>query len=88
MRIEARMECDGGGCDETLRAEPEHRATYAKQTVWNVKTLAENAGWLTVNRGRYHTETHYCPKCADAGTAPPIPRKNPPALVMPEKWKR
>ncbi len=66
IRITACIVCES--CGKTLEA-TEHRSTYAKLMVGRLKDAAQRARWLTVSRGRYRTEHHYCPACAD-GPAP------------------
>jgi hypothetical protein len=81
LEIKAVLKCDGG-CGEEIASEPEHRKTYAGFVAWRVERVALTKGWITVNRGRYHTPAHYCAKCADKPVKP-IPRKKNPPLPPP-----
>lgn len=74
LKIEAKLECDGDGCSEVIRSRVEVRSTMAASTVWEVKRLAKQRGWLEVNRGRYYTRTFYCPACSDKPMKP-VPRQ-------------
>lgn len=62
-QITAKIICDG--CGLFIEGKPEHRATWAKRPLWNAQTQAEKQGWVTLDRGRYHTQKHYCQNCAD-----------------------
>ena len=78
--------CDGAGCSERVTADTEHRSGWTKSAVFNARALAENAGWMTTQRGRFNANAHYCPKCADSNAAAPIPRRKNPAPVIPKSW--
>lgn len=72
LEIKASLVCDG--CGARIDSEVENRATYANSVTWIVRDKAERTGWVTVNRGRYHTPTHWCKECSDKPTKP-VPRK-------------
>ena len=72
LQIQAKLICDG--CGEVWVSKTEHRATRAQYVVRNVRGNAEKDGWKTISRGRYHTNTHYCPACVDKPMKP-VPRK-------------
>lgn len=60
--------CDG--CTAYIESEPEHRATYVMIAHGKLKRHAAKLGWITLSRGKYRTEAHYCPCCADK----PLPK--------------
>ena len=68
LEVVASFVCDG--CGTQLVSSVEHRATYAKSVVFELKRIAKKRKWTTVNRGRYHTPTHWCPKCSDKPMKP------------------
>lgn len=71
IQIVATLTCDG--CGAVMVGEPQYKTT-GMVTYWDLKHAARIAGWLTLNRGRYHVPTHYCPECADKPMKP-VPRK-------------
>lgn len=75
LEIQAKLICDG--CGKVRLSYVEHRATQAPEVVWQVRRTAEQDGWKTINRGRYHTPTHYCPACLDKPMKP-VPRERAP----------
>ena len=74
LEIVAKLICDGDGCDVIRMSDVEYKATKAKWIVIDLRRTAEQEGWVTISRGRYHTNTHYCPLCADKPMKP-VPRK-------------
>lgn len=73
LEIIATMTCDT--CGETIISEPVVASTRAKQACWQVGIEADRQGWKTINRGRYHTPTHYCRACLDKPMKPVPKRK-------------
>lgn len=65
LQFQASIHCDGKDCLSLIEGKTEHRATYAKRPYWDALDTAAKNGWLTLSRGRYRTEKHFCPKCAD-----------------------
>lgn len=63
LTITASLTCDR--CGLVITSKPEHRATWCNMTVGEVKQIAFQGKWLTVNRGRFYVPAHYCPECAD-----------------------
>lgn len=74
MSLEIRCDIICDGCGARIQSEVEHRSTQAVAVPWDAQFKAQEAGWLTVNRGRFHTPTHWCPKCCDKPMKP-VPRK-------------
>jgi hypothetical protein len=72
LEVRAVLICDG--CGARIESDVEHRSTYAKSAVWEAQRFATRDGWTTVNRGRWHTETHWCKNCSDKPMKP-VPRK-------------
>lgn len=64
-KIQATVLCDGENCPMQFESRIESRSTYAQQSVWEVKGMAERAGWSRISRGKFHTELHFCPSCSD-----------------------
>ena len=59
----ATLACDG--CGRMIVSPPEYRSTRASGPYVHVRRIAEKEGWLFLSRGRYLTNSHYCPACAD-----------------------
>ena len=72
LEIQAKLICDG--CGKFHKSAVGHGVTNAKAVAWRVRFRAEQVGWKTINRGRGHTQTHYCPECLDKPMKP-VPRK-------------
>jgi hypothetical protein len=72
FELKAAVICDG--CGERHEAPVETRATAANELTWHLKVWMERNNWMTVNRGRYYTQAHCCPKCADSGVVLPKAR--------------
>lgn len=64
VEVQAKVACDGPNCLAAIRA-TDWRATMAKDCMRRAKRALVSEKWLTINRGRFHTELHYCPLCAD-----------------------
>lgn len=73
LEVRAKLICDT--CGMEIHSSVEHRSTRAMRVVWDVKKKGLNLGWKEINRGRFHTPTHYCPACADKPMKP-VPRRN------------
>lgn len=63
------LTCDG--CGLKIESGVETRATQIRSIVRELKRAAMMTSWLTLPRGRYRTEAHYCKACADK----PLPVK-------------
>ncbi len=68
LELIATIICDG--CGERATSESENKFGNSKWFATWHKAELEKAGWVTVSRGRYHTEAHCCPKCADKPLKP------------------
>ena len=73
LEIVAMLKCDG--CGAVLASQAEHRSTHVAMVVPTLRRAAVADGWIVVNRGRYHTPTHYCRACADRPMKP-VPRRS------------
>ena len=71
--IQIKLFCDG--CKEVFGTREEYRKTKVIQTIWSLDLQAEKKGWITISRGMYNTQGHYCPKCADRPIKPIKKRK-------------
>lgn len=60
--------CDN--CGVRLASKPCDRFTYCGRFAGEHKQDLVKTGWLIVSRGRFHSEAHYCPACADKPTKP------------------
>ena len=60
--------CDG--CGATLESYTERRSTHAGDVYYALQTAAKVAKWTFINRGGFHTRTHYCLDCADKPMKP------------------
>lgn len=67
--------CDG--CNNKGFSNTEHRKGHLKSAVWDLEDEIAHKGWLILSRGRYNTQSHYCPSCADKPMKP-IPKKRKP----------
>jgi hypothetical protein len=76
VRIVASLTCDGQHCKAAVSVK-EFRATCAADAMGQAKREAKKRRWLTVSRGRYRTEKHYCPECADGAPLDPFSLDNP-----------
>lgn len=72
LEIRAELICDG--CGKRIAGHVEHRSTRAMRSMWECKRIADQAGWTTINRGRFHTQTHWCQECSNKPMKP-VPRK-------------
>ena len=86
FEITSSIICDN--CGNRRTAEPEKRIGYAKIAAQRLRQQVEGDGWVTVSRGRYHTEAHYCPNCKDQPIKPikkgkrKPKRKRPPCTII------
>lgn len=79
LELVAVIICDTCG----LRAvsSPCHKFTQGGWWAGKHRQALEKMGWFTLDRGQYHKQAHYCPKCADK---PMAPIKGPPRWKGPE----
>lgn len=72
LEITAVLYCDG--CGASIQSYIERRSTHAASVYYALQTEAKQAKWTFINRGGFHTRTHYCPDCADKPMKP-VPRQ-------------
>jgi hypothetical protein len=68
LEVIATLICDN--CGDRAPSEPCARFTECGWFAGSHKRDLNKKGWLTVNRGRFYPEAHYCPNCADKPTKP------------------
>ena len=74
MSLEAIFTLICDGCGARWTGAQEDRFSHVRRRAQSIRFGAKrDGGWLTLNRGRYLTETHYCPQCRDKPIKP-VPR--------------